>query len=497
MKPFASIIIVFLIFIMSGCWLSHILSKDYSDELLNYLVTQDKDVLREALNSAAACKTTKKLLNDDMAFSPVYTRDEQDTCVSADLEGELQQEYFSDQDCSQPVSFMPADYGEFCSEIIASRGPNTVLGNAAVWQPNDAPIGNAPTRKWTPSYGAMMKFTLGSLDNNTVPFMKRVNYKTIENVQNSDGSTRGNGTCKLEMRIYKKDISTTNLQPLLAIHGGSWKLRTAGFPGLESSVSHYTEQGFIVFSPFYRLIGDREANVECNNASWQDVVSDVEDALKWVWNNGEAVGAAPGRPVALTGQSAGAHLSTWLLVHGERHHVPISRALLLYPPTDFKDFISHAVAGDRYEAYTTGLSTFETFFGTDDINSVDSEQLEANSFPALVRQNVNVPPVFIIHGVADKIVPSMQSVRLCNAYNRSGPDLGSGVAVDDGGDPVNGVYMRQYDCGAVGKLHLFAEADHALDLKCVEHVLCPAGSPATVPVLEASLSAGRQWLMGN
>ena len=329
--------------------------------------------------------------------------------------------------------------------------------------------------------------------------MKRVNYKTINNIRKPDGSTRGNGSCKLEMRVYKKDISATNLQPLVSIHGGSWKLRTAGFPGLESSISHYTEQGFIVFAPFYRLTGNKEANTECNNASWQDMVADVEDSLKWVWRNGEAVGAAPDQSVALMGQSAGAHLATWLLTHPERHNVPMSRALLLYPPADLKEFVAGTVPGGRYASYIDGIKTVKGFFGVDEINKINMDALAEHAFPGLVRHNPATSPVFVIHGVADKVVPSMLSVRLCNAYEGGtrATDLDNGSAVNDGGDPSADVYMRKYDCGSAGKLHLFAEADHAFDLKCIPNVICLAGSENTIPVLNESLKAGRQWLMGS
>jgi acetyl esterase/lipase len=497
MRYSAKIIMLLLFFPLSGCGSFRSFFKDNTDEFLHYLLSEGEINLRQFVTSAAACEASRELQQENMAPLPVYIRNGQGVCVSADVNAADQPDYFSDQGCDNPVSFASTDYRVFCEEIIALENSNTILGDAAVWEPNDTPVGDSPSRKWTIPYGTRMKFTTESLKGSTVPYMKRVSFKTIEDIRNPDGSTRGSGTCKLEMRIYKRDITASNLQPLLALHGGSWKLRSAGFPGLESSISHFTDQGFIVFAPFYRLTGDKEANAECNNASWQELVADVEDALTWVWNHGEAVGAAPDRPVALTGQSAGAHLATWLLAHGERHNVPVSRALLLYPPTDFNDFVAHAVAGGRYEAYIDGIKTFENFFGVDDISQVSADALAANSFPALVHRNPDTPPVFIIHGAADRVVPSMQSVRLCNAYDRDPgtSHFDTGAAANDGGDPDNGVYMRQYKCGAEGELHLLAEADHIFDLKCIPNLLCPAGSEQTVPVLEASLQAGRRWLM--
>ncbi|MFW2374613.1 MAG: alpha/beta hydrolase [Gammaproteobacteria bacterium] len=497
------IVVALLLFLLTGCETLEELVKDVfydnTDEILLYLQKGDKEKLKQDLTSYAACRGSEKLLQENMLLKPVYFKNEQGDCALADVYADDQRTYFSNKSCNHPVSFMPTAYQVFCNEIIALDKSNTVLGNAAIWEPNDTPIGSSPSQKWTIPLGARMKLTIEPIKDNTVPYMKRVNYKTINNIRKPDGSTRGNGSCKLEMRVYKKDISATNLQPLVSIHGGSWKLRTAGFPGLESSISHYTEQGFIVFVPFYRLTGNKEANAECNNASWQDMVSDVEDALKWVWRNGETVGAEPGRSVALMGQSAGAHLATWLLTHPERHSVPMSRALLLYPPADLKDFVAGAVPGGRYASYIDGIKTVKGFFGVDEINKINMDALAQHAFPGLVRHNPATPPVFIIHGVADNVVPSMLSVRLCNAYEggMGATDFDNGSAMNDGGDLSAGVYMRKYDCGSAGKLHLFAETDHAFDLKCIPNVICMAGSENTIPVLKESLKAGRQWLMGS
>ena len=101
------------------------------------------------------------------------------------------------------------------------------------------------------------------------------------------------GSCELEMRVYKKDIAATNLTPLLWIHGGAWKYRGAGFVGLESLVSNYTEDNFIVFAPFYRLAGNKDGNAECCNAPWTDLVADAEAALGWVKANGASAGCEP------------------------------------------------------------------------------------------------------------------------------------------------------------------------------------------------------------
>ena len=237
--------------------------------------------------------------------------------------------------------------------------------------------------------------------------------------------TRGTGTCKLEMRVYKKDVAQTGLKPLMAIHGGSWKYRGARFYGLESQISHFTDQGFVVFAPFYRLAGIRDGSAECNNATGEEIVT----ALQWVRNNQHQYGVANHEKVRLFGQSAGAHLATWLLTHQPSD---VAKALLMYPPTDvknyitqYKNFTSGASYSDDYTGSfdSMGLAALSGFFGVDPdteiaaLENVDTNSsfVQANSFPSIIANNPSsYPPAFMVHGQADKLVPSIQSVRLCS-----------------------------------------------------------------------------------
>ena len=99
-----------------------------------------------------------------------------------------------------------------------------------------------------------------------------------------------------------------------------------------------------------------------------------------------------------------------------------------------------------------------------------------------------MPPVFLIHGRSDTLIPSNQSVILCNAYG--------GNAVDNGG----GTALRAtYNCGANGRLHLFEEAQHGLDACVTTRIngLCLAGSEASRSLLAGSLRQARGWLKGD
>ena len=109
-----------------------------------------------------------------------------------------------------------------------------------------------------------------------------------------------------------------------------------------------------------------------------------------------------------------------------------------------------------------------------------------NTFPAVVaEQPENFPPMFMLHGESDSLLPSRQSVRMCNGL---AGDVENGPAPFD----INtSSVSRSFACDDRGsQLHLVAEGEHTLDL-CISDELCAAGSPAsaaaTAEVIESML----------
>ncbi len=310
---------------------------------------------------------------------------------------------------------------------------------------------------------------------------------------------RGTGSCKLEIRVYKKDVNQTGLKPLLALHGGAWRYRGASFYGLESQISNFTEQGFVVFAPFYRLVGDADGNAECRKATAADVTQDVEAALTWVQTNMSVYGAASGQRVRLFGQSAGGHLAGWLVTH---RPADVQKALLMYPPTDAQDYVLNYQAFINGQAYSAeyansfvglGVESLEGYLspvpGTSivlrDVDPYGSLVLN-NSFPGIVAGSPGVyPPVYMVHGKEDRLVPSIQSVRMCNAY---GGNPGAGPASTAGS-----AARQSYVCGP-SRVDLLQEATHALEL-CLPPLRCEAGSSsAAISAATQSLNDARAWL---
>lgn len=278
----------------------------------------------------------------------------------------------------------------------------------------------------------------------------------------------GNGICELEMRVYKKDVDATNLKPLIAFHGGGWKWR--GIEGIEAVVSQFTDAGYVVFAPFYRLLDEQAGNIECHNATWQDIVSDGESSLDWVNQYKHLYGANQELPV-LFGQSGGAHMSLWLAVNKPND---IHKIALMYGPTDAEDIFKQARLGNYINA--GGLRTMEQIFGIPD--ALDSSlnlsrsDIQAHTFTkSIALSPTYYPPAFIVQGMQDTLVTPSQAVRLCNAYSGN---VDSGPAIE-----YAGASRRIYNCGTSGKLHLFQNGGHGMEFcpsrRTPEANVCAAG----------------------
>lgn len=427
-----------------------------------------------------------------------------------------------------------------CSSSTTNTFADTSLSDqsCAIAQQDSTPVnkdnqllpddGTLQETKWSYSSGNQFDIGVLTIKNNIQPIMKRVKYKSVFSVEetitkyNTNGLfgalgwntetitpeianlleqnilvsgldrnqfyeridvSRGNGICKLEMRIYKKDAAATNLKPLIAIHGGTWRFRGASYFAMESMISHFTEKGFVVFAPFYRLTGIVDGNVECNNANGDKIRQDIEDAYQWVEQNKATYGASG--KTSLFGQSAGAFLSAQLALN---HPSSVDRVLMMYPPTDFSELIRLAQDGTIKNA--NGVRAVLDLFSVDNANDITEEQIQPYNLPNIVMSLSTRPNFYIIHGVRDSVVPASQSNRFCSAFNG---------AIDDNLINTSGMtnlYEHAYCGNSTNHLVLLKEARHALEA-CIPGIECLSGStPAAMQASRTVLTNAYEWLSG-
>ncbi len=433
--------------------------------LLSFSAAAQSPDIRDIIRSELACALIDSVFAD-MPVAPLYqVTDNGCEAVRPDSAGV---DYFSDNRCSSLVNFTPTDLADHCALLLDSSG----LGEGSGVDLRD--------NTWTLSPGSRLDLGARSLDDVQQPYMQSTIYRQID----TDA-----GLCELEMRIYASHPAVENQKPMIAYHGGSWSSRGFGFFGLELTVPHYVERGFVVFAPFYRLLGDSDGSAACHNATIGDIVDDANAALEWVQREAGQFGAS-GNPVTF-GQSAGAHLAASLAIYRADE---VSGAVLMYPPTDFTDFAQRAVSG--VYANEQGLGILRRVMQLDedaDLSLIDlsASPVPENSFPLrVVEDGIKPAPIFMIHGLEDDLVEARQAVRLCDAL------AGRTLTPIDAPDVSISRLREVQACTEASSLQLIRQGQHALDVCLVDTLiptdLCFSGSEASrLEVVDAISNASQ------
>jgi acetyl esterase/lipase len=212
----------------------------------------------------------------------------------------------------------------------------------------------------------------------------------------------------LELDLYLPQ-ATGPWPVIVHVHGGGWRRGSRRHPLPALGPGFYDDlagQGFAVAAIDYRLSGE---------ARFPAPLEDVRTALGWVGDHGAAHGLDPGRVFAW-GDSAGGHLALLAALTGAA--VPsrqVRGVVAWFPVTD--------LAGLPADVAAAG--------GVPDPGPESREALllgaPAASVPDLARQaspvthaSAAAPPVLLMHGAADDLVPPAQSVRLAGALRAAG-----------------------------------------------------------------------------
>ncbi|MCH8073496.1 MAG: alpha/beta hydrolase [Proteobacteria bacterium] len=512
----------------------------------------EREAYLAALGASLSCEAVLFAYELPLDVNPIYALNGQ-FCEAADVSGPDAGTHFSDMQCTNEVALKVTADADFCLARFGDQA-TTLLRNAAAWvadtsQANDV-LPDVSSLSWTSIPSTQLDLGEVSLAGNHQPYMKQLKYKTVANVP------RGNGSCELEMRVYKRDITEQNLRPLMALHGGTWRHRGFSFLGLEAGISQLTERGFVVFAPFNRLVGDSDGNTECNAVSWHEVTEDVESALDWIKANAAAFGTT-NEPVSVYGQSAGAHLAAWLATH---RPTDVRKALLYYAPTDALEFLANAVPfGGPYEAFRDfGMSSPSRFFGAQNgsaelhLERIDyagiTPALLRDSWPTLIPDTVfdlsqvdpAAPPIYVTR-CADATQTDLFAINLSmppaaltqcmkaglsgflieNSFNHqlSAEEVPIHVvhgaadtlvpyqqalnlcgAIDNSVLPTDVIDpLTTYGCGTASQIQIVRDAEHALELGVCLDSVCPAGDTGSLTrdAVTSAIETAYLWLTGD
>ena len=182
---------------------------------------------------------------------------------------------------------------------------------------------------------------------------------------------------------------------VLNIHGGGWN---HGSKESQTGFQSFFKAGFAVANVAYRLVDVAPA---------PGAIEDIRSAIEYIKLNAKELNIDPEK-VVLMGGSAGAHLALMggLLENDRRFDtncktkttdMRVSAIINKYAPTDFTD------KTDKFYTYGSLIR----WMG----KNAENENFRASISPISYVKSTS-PPIFIVHGTADPIVPYIQSVKL-------------------------------------------------------------------------------------
>ena len=202
------------------------------------------------------------------------------------------------------------------------------------------------------------------------------------------------------------------LPAVLLIHGGGWTVGDKASARERSIGETLSAQGYVVFSINY-LLNAKEAGTErLARLAWPTNIVDCKTALRFIRAEHDRFGVDPSR-IAVMGGSAGGHLSMLVgaapehaafntpgLYGGQRNDV--SCIINLYGPADIRG---------------RGVSPF--YGATAEMGVTPAIEAEASP---VTYFDAKPPPMLIIHGTADKVVPVERSRELARILEKTGAD---------------------------------------------------------------------------
>jgi acetyl esterase/lipase len=212
----------------------------------------------------------------------------------------------------------------------------------------------------------------------------------------------------LELDLYLPP-SPSPAPVIVHVHGGGWRRGSRRHPLPRLGADFYQRlagQGFAVAAVDYRLSGE---------ARFPAALEDVRAAAGWVREHAADYGLDRGR-VFLWGDSAGGHLALMTGLTGAK--VPgseVQGVVAWFPVTDLAGLASDVAAAGGVP--DPGPESREALFLGAPAAAAPGRAREASP---VAHASAAAPPVLLLHGAADDMVPPAQSIRLAGALTAAG-----------------------------------------------------------------------------
>lgn len=220
-----------------------------------------------------------------------------------------------------------------------------------------------------------------------------------------------------------------NGKAIISVVSGNWRSDYDMSPRYENKDKIYLNSGYTVFEvltssqPRYAI---------------PDQVEDVKRAVRFVRYNAKEYGIDPDK-IGITGLSSGGHLSLMVATADDkpmtnvrdavdRVSSRVQAAAVFYPPTDFLNWGQEGFSPAAMQAIlvATGLAAAFDFKKWNDSSRTYVSVTDMETKLKIAKQNSPIysvtpddPPVLIIHGDADRLVPKQQSESIIKKFEEA------------------------------------------------------------------------------
>jgi acetyl esterase/lipase len=245
------------------------------------------------------------------------------------------------------------------------------------------------------------------------------------------GEVPGYRPLELDLYLPQADGPTP---VIVHVHGGGWRRGSRREPLPVLGPDFYdslTAQGFAVAAIDYRLSGE---------ARFPAPAQDVQTAIGWVREHAASYGLDADR-VFGWGDSAGGHLVLLAALTGAKMHGVVA----WFPVTDLAGLL--ADVADAGGVPDPGPQSREALLlGAPAASAPDLAQRAS----PVTYASASAPPILLMHGAADDMVPPAQSLRLAGALSAAGArvevELVPGAThFWNGASDVNGIVRRSIE----------------------------------------------------
>ena len=235
--------------------------------------------------------------------------------------------------------------------------------------------------------------------------------------------------------------SKLNGKAIISVLSGNWVSADRMREGFAERSGMYLERGYTVFGvmvssqPRYAI---------------PDAILDLKRAVRFIRYNAKEYGVDPGK-IGITGSSSGGHLSLMIAtaddITDSRSTDPVDKvssrvqaAAVFYPPTDFINFGGVNTTGTINQAglvmarvaaafdFKVWNDTTGTYISVTDTKKRLAIAKEISPINAVSSDD---PPVIIIHGDKDVLVPKQQSESIIAKFKDAG--ITSQLIMKEGG----------------------------------------------------------------